>query len=89
MWVLDHLPDLEADFLVFYRVEDIESLTGPRFLSLALRVFAYQGVMAALAVAQQDNSTSRNGTEVRQVESNREAVLADPAFAGLVSWGGG
>lgn len=89
MWVLDHLPDLEADFLVFYRVECIESLTGPRFLSLALRVFAYQGVMAALAVAQQDNSTSRNGTEVRQVESNREAVLADPAFAGLVSWGGG
>lgn len=88
MWVLDHLADLEADFLVFYRIEDIESLTGPRFLSLALRVFAYQGVMAALAAAQMDNGTSK-GTEVRQVESNREAVLADPAFAGLVSWGGG
>jgi hypothetical protein len=89
MWVLDHLADLEADFLVFYRVEDIESLTGPRFLSLAMRVFAYQGVMAALAAAQQDNGASRNGTEVRQVEPTRAAVLADPAFAGLVSWGGG
>ena len=89
MWVLDHLPDLEADFLVFYRIEDFEALTGPRFLSLAMRVFAYQGVMAALAAKQMDKGASRNGTEVRQVEGNKADVLADPAFAGLVSWGGG
>ena len=84
MWVLDHLDDLDADFRVFYRIDDIESLTGPRFLALALRVFAYQGVMAALA-AEQDNP----GTEVRQVESTREAISADPALAELVSWGSG
>lgn len=84
MWVLDHLDDLDADFRVFYRIDDIESLTGPRFLALALRVFAYQGVMAALA-AEQDNPR----TEVRQVESTREAISADPALAELVSWGSG
>jgi hypothetical protein len=92
MWVLDHMDDLGADFLVFYRVEDIESLTGPRFLSLALRVFAYQGVMAARAMAQQETTSGgshRNGTEVRQVESTRAAITADPALGQLVSWGSG
>lgn len=92
MWVLDHLADLEADFLVFYRIDDIESLTGPRFLSLAMRVFAYQGVMAARAMAQQETTSGgnhRNGTEVRQVESSRAAITADPALGQLVSWGTG
>jgi hypothetical protein len=95
MWVLDHLPDLEADFLVFYRIDisDPDVLTGPRFLSLALRVFAYQGVMAALAVAQQEEQAgggnARNGAEVRVVESSRAAISADPALGQLVSWGTG
>lgn len=94
MWVLDHLADLEADFMVFYRIDgmdEIERLTGPRFLSLALRVFAYQGVMTARAMAQQetDTSRSRDDGEVRQVEGTREAITADLALSGLVSWGRG
>jgi len=88
MWILNHLADLEADFLVFYRIDNIESLTGPRFLSLALRVFAYQGVMAALAAKQQQDGTP-SGTEVRQVESTKTAVMSDPVLAGLGSWGEG
>jgi hypothetical protein len=88
MWVLDYLDDLDADFRVFYQIDDMESLPGPRFFALALRVFAYQGVMAALAAAQQEQG-HQNGTEVKQVEGNKADVLADPAFAGLVSWGGG
>jgi hypothetical protein len=47
MWVLDYLDDLDADFRVFYRVDDIEALSGPRLLALAVRVSAYQGVIAA------------------------------------------
>jgi hypothetical protein len=90
MWVLDHLADLEADFLVFYRVEDIEELSGPRFLSLALRVFAYQGVMAARVMEQQEGTgRDSRGTEVRQVESSRAAISADPVLGELVSWGSG
>lgn len=86
MWVLDHLDDLDADFRVFYRIDDVESLSGPRFLALALRVFAYQGVMAARVADQQGIS---QGTEVKTVESTREAITADPALADLVSWGVG
>lgn len=92
MWVLDHLADLEADFLVFYRIDDIEDITGPRFLSLAMRVFAYQGVMAARAMAQEETASGgshRNGTEVRQVEGSRAAITADPVLGQLVSWGSG
>lgn len=98
MWVLDHLEDLDADFLAFYRIDGIESLTGPRFLSLALRVFAYQGVMAARATAEQEARnptrgaltavTSREGG-VKQVESSKAAITADPALGPLVSWGTG
>lgn len=90
--MLDHLDDLDADFRVFYRVDDIEALTGPRFLALALRVFAYQGVMASRAADEQDavsGGHSGNRAEVRQVESTRVAITADPVLSGLVSWGAG
>lgn len=90
MWVLDYLDDLDADFRVFYRVDDIEALSGPRFLALALRVFAYQGVMASRAAEQQDSGTGgHSGAEVRQVEGSRQAIAADPVLSGLVSWGEG
>lgn len=83
--MLDYLDDLDADFRVFYRVDDIERLPGPRFMALALRVAAYQGVMAA-RMAEQQGSNS-DGGEVRQVEATRGAVQADPALGSLVSWG--
>jgi len=86
MWILDHLDDLDADFRVFYRIDDIEALSGPQFLALALRVFAYQGVMAALAAVQQDSPLVR-GEEVRHVDGDRAAITADPDLSGLVSWG--
>ena len=95
MWVLDYLDDLDADFRVFYRVDDIEALSGPRFLALALRVFAYQGVMASRAaqLEEADSTTTSNyrdsRTGVRQVEGARAAIAADPVLAGLVSWGEG
>ena len=57
-WVIDHLPDLDADFLRFYGI-DLEydrDLTGPRFLALAQRVAAYGGVMAARVQEQQEEA---------------------------------
>lgn len=43
--MLDYLDDLESDFSVFHRVDDIYSLDGPRFFRLALRLPAYEGVL--------------------------------------------
>lgn len=64
MWVLDYMDDLESDFSVFHRVEDIHSLDGPRFFRLALRVFAYQGVMAA-RLAEEEVSVPRRARSDR------------------------
>ena len=56
MWVVDHLEDLESDFSVFHRVDDLGTLDGPRFFQLALRIFAYDGVMAARLAALDDTA---------------------------------
>lgn len=47
IWVVDHLHDLEADFRVFYRIEDIYAMPSAQFLQFAWRVGAYQGAVAA------------------------------------------
>jgi hypothetical protein len=53
MWVLDHLDDLESDFSVFHRIEDMYSLDGPLFFRRAHRISAYAGVMAARVMEQE------------------------------------
>jgi hypothetical protein len=91
MWVLDHLEDLDADFLALYGIDGFESMTAPRFFGRALRTFAFSGVMAARYAAMkrdEDPVPSRvESREAKQVESTREAFSADPALGGLVSWG--
>lgn len=48
LWVLDHADDLDADFLAIYGIDlDTYDMDGPRYLALAHRLPAYQGVMAA------------------------------------------
>lgn len=49
-WVLQHQEDLDADFLRYYG-RDWDSLTGPRYFSLAQRVSAYGGIMTAVVTA--------------------------------------
>lgn len=46
---MDYLDDLESDFSVLHRVDDMYAVPGPRFLRLAARTVAYQGVMQARA----------------------------------------
>lgn len=46
-WVLPHTEDLDADFSRYYRL-DWQTLTGPRYFSLAQRVSAYGGIMTAV-----------------------------------------
>ena len=87
MWVLDYLDDLESDFSVFHRVEDIHSLPGPRFFKLAFRVSAYSGVMAARQMAQEEETTARHGGE-RPVEVPLAAVAAQHSDWIEVSRGG-
>ena len=81
MWILDHLDDLDADFRVFYRIDDIESLSGPRFMALAMRVFAYQGVMAARAAELQQDHTPMQAAQPQQ--QTGEQLVSPEAFAAM------
>lgn len=93
-WVLDHLDDLASDFSVFHRIPDITELDGPTFLRLAWRMPAYEGVMRARTTAAHQENGGAGGTPHvapgRHEEINpgtRTALAADPAFAGLFSYG--
>lgn len=51
-WVRDHLADLESDFSRFHRVDDIYAMDGARFMRLAWRIAAYDGMMSRRIEAQ-------------------------------------
>jgi hypothetical protein len=90
------LEDLRADFLVFYRIRDWDrELDAPTFFSLAYRTFAYQGVMAARAMAEDRENDSQSQlppqhsyrSDDEHVDVSNPTVLqAHPAFQGLFEY---
>jgi hypothetical protein len=79
MWVVDHLEDLESDLSVFHRIDNLHTLDGPRFFRLALRIFAYDGVMSSRLAALDDTDTAAPGAGPGSV---------DEALAGPIPEGG-
>lgn len=80
---------------MLHRVDDIFAMPGQRFFPLAMRLAAYQGVIAARVSAENENTRSSRpagradpGSADRVVEPTRAAILADPVLAGVVSFGG-
>lgn len=83
--MVDHLEDLEADFLVYYRIKNIYKLEARKFFSLAYRVSAYPGVMAALMEAQEyerngGSTRSTSGRSTKRVEGTSANLQNNPAF---------
>lgn len=76
MWVVDYLDDLESDFSVFHRVDDLHALDGPRFFRLALRIFAYDGVLAA-RLADEMDPQGPSGAPVAASALGRNGARAD------------
>jgi hypothetical protein len=76
LWVLDHLDDLDADFLAIYGIdlEQVE-ISARRYFALAYRLTAYTGVMAAVAEEER---------EPRQASTTptRTSTTAAPAQGG-------
>jgi hypothetical protein len=50
LWILDHLDDLESDFSVFHRIDNIYGLPAREFVAKAERMSAYAGVMQARVI---------------------------------------
>jgi hypothetical protein len=91
--VLDHLADLASDFSAIHGIRDMLALPGPVFFSLAYRLSAYQGVMAARAAEQEADSPSgpqepppRRAAPAEQV-TPKVVLQTDAAFRGVFSFG--
>jgi hypothetical protein len=71
MWVLDHLDDLDADFLAIYGIDlDYSEISARRYFALAHRLTAYTGVMAVRAEAErEDQPTSTTPTRTRSTSA--------------------
>lgn len=76
--MLWYLPEIECDFLAIYGKDvdllsaepDTGSLTGPRFLNLALHLPNYAGALSARAAA----DIAAGGTEAQ----SRASLMLDP-----------
>lgn len=61
LWVLDHVDDLDADFLAIYRIDlERDEISARRYFALAHRLTAYSGVMAARTEAERDEPAGRS-----------------------------
>lgn len=49
MWTIDYEADIASDLSAFHRIDDPMQIDGPRYFSLAIRLTAYSGVLAARA----------------------------------------
>lgn len=75
MWTTEHEADIASDLSAFHRIDDPLSIDGPRYFSLAQRVGAYSGVMAAIYTERQR----------REREGESGAPSAAPGRSGQTS----
>jgi hypothetical protein len=57
-WIAEFWEDIVSDMSVYHRVDDVAALTITRFLSLAVRLSAYGGVLRARFAATQTAGTA-------------------------------
>lgn len=77
IWVLEYLRDLDADFIRFYQIYDFYELPCDRFLDLANRVSAYQGVMSLRVEAAQEEAKKHNPSKALRDGTGQEVPLDD------------
>lgn len=88
-----YFEEVESDMSAFHRIDDVYAMPAPRFINLAVRLFAYKGIIRALYEAEQhreqqeqlpasvrSRTPSRAGN--RNVPSDAATLATDPAFAG-------
>lgn len=85
MWTLDYEADIASDLSAFHRIDDPMTIDGPRFFSLAARLAAYSGVMAARAYKLREDE--RNGVSGAHgaAQPHSRAAASSPANPSRVS----
>lgn len=68
-WLLDHEDDIDADFLAIYGIDlEARDIGSRRYVQLAQRLPAFQGVMAARLAAEQHDTTPAPSSRARDTE---------------------
>lgn len=73
---MSYLADLESDFSRFHRVDDIFAMDGPRFMRMAWRIAAYQGVLMVRLQEEVDRQPGGSNSSGRQEERVEFASVA-------------
>lgn len=77
MWTIDYEADIASDLSAFHRVDDPMQIDGPRYFSLAIRLAAYSGVLAARAEKMRQDE--REGGSGARSAAQRTSTHSAPA----------
>ena len=77
MWTIDYEADIASDLSAFHRIDDPMQIDGPRYFSLAIRLAAYAGVLAArVEKMRQDEREAGDGVHSAAVSRSTPERLA-------------
>lgn len=92
MWTTEYEADIASDLSAFHRIDDPMTIDGPRYFSLAARLAAYSGVLAARAAklhederkgASGAHSPAHGGAVARSTPEQPSRISDDAALAML------
>ena len=84
MWTIDYEADIASDLSAFHRIDDPMQIDGPRYFSLAIRLAAYSGVLAARAEKiRQDEREGVSGAQTYSTPARPARVDDDVLLASL------
>lgn len=79
LWVLDYLPDIEADFLAFYGIDDYEDYhDSAKFFRLTFRTTAFTGAMQARALEEQEKLKKGGNSPAKPMKYRNQEVVNEP-----------
>lgn len=88
MWTTEYEADIASDLSAFHRVDDPMALDGPLYFSLAIRLAAYSGVLAARAEKiRQDEREGVSGAHTAGRGTSTPAKVSDDAALAMLSDG--
>ena len=85
MWTLDYEADIASDLSAFHRIDDPMTIDGPRFFSLAARLTAYSGVMAARAHKLREDERNGGSGAHSAAQPHSRAAATSPERPSRVS----
>lgn len=86
--MVDHEADIASDLSAFHRIDDVSTIAGPRYFSLAQRLGVYNGVMGAIWAerARREREGEGGGYSAARGASSRSVVADSVAIAEAPEW---